>query len=429
MKTYMPCSSDEHRIARRQFLGGVAAGAGAITGGLGVFAQPAVAKQLAAGQKRVLVIDLKGGVSQLETWDPKPGTDTGGPFRAIPTSVPGLHICELLPHTAKQMHHLAVVRSINTRENNHGNGKYLMLTGRRKNEPGDYPYIGAVVAKALERPENPLPGHVRISPKGKAGRRQDYAYLGPKYSAMVLEDGQPPQFSARPDGMSAEIDARRNAFRRRVNERFSRRRKTAATEAYTFNYEQALELIERREIFDIGREPAKDLDRYGKHDFGRHCLLARRLLEKGVNFVQLEHVEYDTHNENFNFHLEQLGEFDRPFATLLGDLHERGLLEHTLVVVLSEFGRTPRINKNFGRDHWGTAWSIVMGGCGVQKEAVIGKTNSNGTSVADREVDHGHLFHTYLQAVGVDSTGHFDIAGRPMPLANPAREPIGELLV
>jgi hypothetical protein len=422
------CGSTEHRIARRTFLGGVAAGMGAVAGGLGALALPAVAEDLKRRQRQVLVVDLRGGVSQFESWDPKPGTDTGGPFRAIPTSVPGVHICELLPHTARQMHHLAIVRSINTREDDHGKGKYAILTGRRREDPQDYPYLGAVMSRALAGATSGLPGHVRIAPQGKAGRRSDAAYLGPAHASMALEDGRPPENLARPEALAAEADARRHELRRSADQRFAARRGTAETQLYTHNYEQALDLIARRDLFDIEREPERDRDRYGRHDFGRHCLLARRLLEQGVTFVQVEHVEYDTHAENFNFHIEQLGEFDRPFATLVADLADRGLLEHTLIVVLSEFGRTPRININLGRDHWGSSWSIALGGCGIQKGAVIGKTNDNGTAVADREVHHGHLFHTYLQAIGLDSTGHFHLGGREVPMADPAFGPIRELL-
>ncbi len=174
----------------------------------------------------------------------------------------------------------------------------------------------------------------------------------------------------------------RNAFRDRVNDRFAQRRRTAETDAYSYSYEQALQLMERKDVFDVTKEPAKDLERYGTHDFGRHCLLARRLLEHGVTFVQVTHSNYDTHYENFEFHIEQLGEFDRTFATLLDDLHERGMLESTLVVVMTEFGRTPKINANYGRDHWGTAWSVALGGCRIQNGAVIGKTNDNGTAVS-----------------------------------------------
>ncbi len=177
-----------------------------------------------------------------------------------------------------------------------------------------------------------------------------------------------------------------------------------------------------------GTETEQDLDRYGRHDFGRHCLLARNLLEHGATCVKVTHHGYDTHAENFNFHLEQLGEFDKTFSMLLDDIHDRGMLDSTLVIVYSEMGRTPKINTKYGRDHWGTAWSMALGGCGIQPGAIIGKTNRDGTQVADREVDAGHLFHTYLSAVGLDSTDDHDLSGRSIPIADPAAEPIKELL-
>jgi hypothetical protein len=426
MKCHYACGSPEHLLARRQFLGGVAAGA--VVGGLGVFARPSAANELAKKQMRVLCFNMAGGLSQLESWDPKPGTNTGGPFRAIPTSVPGTHICELLPESAKVMHHLSIVRSINTKENDHGKGHYMMFTGRRETPAADYPRLGAVAAKALAPASSALPGHIQISPGGSGGRSNDAAYLGPQYASVVLGDGKPPQYTARPDSISEISDQQRNSFRRTANDFFALRRRTAMTDAYTSSFEQAQELMRQREIFDVTKEPQQDQDRYGSHDFGRHCLLARRLLEHGITFVQVTHSNYDTHNENFNFHIEQLGEFDKPFATLVADIAARGMLDSTLIVVLSEFGRTPNINQYYGRDHWGTAWSICLGGAKVQRGAVIGKTNENGTVVADRQVDAGHLFHTYLQAVGVDSTGHFNIDGREIPIADPAMQPIKELI-
>ncbi|HJN13128.1 MAG TPA: DUF1501 domain-containing protein [Pirellulaceae bacterium] len=431
MKCSYTCRSSDHLLARRQFMGTLAGGtlaSGAVVGGLSALAAPDASKQLAKNQKRVLVVNMAGGLSQLESWDPKPATNTGGPFRAIATTVPGTQICELLPKTARQMHHLSLVRSINTKENDHGKGQYLMQTGRRRTPAGDFPRIGAVAAKALNDPTKSLPGHIVISAGGSGGRSNDAAYLGPEFASVSMGNGKPPQNTDRPAGVSETSELQRHAFRRRVNDRFALRRRTAMTDAYTANYEQALELMKQRDVFDVSKEPQADLDRYGKHDFGRHCLLARRLLENDITFVQVTHSNYDTHNENFNFHLEQLGEFDSPFATLVADLADRGMLESTLIIVLSEFGRTPNINQNYGRDHWGTAWSICLGGAGIQSGAVIGKTNNNGTKVEDREVDHGHLFHTYMQAVGVDSTGHFDIDGRAMPIADPSYTAIDELL-
>ncbi len=427
MKCHYACGSAEHLLERRKFLGTLAGAAGAATFGVPRLLHAAM-PELAANQKHILIVYMAGGLSQLESWDPKPKTDTGGPFRAIPTSVPGLHISELLPYTAKQMHHLSVVRSINTKENDHGKGRYCMTTGRRQEPVGDYPHLGAVGAKLLSAEASPLPGHIHITPGGSGGSSNNAAFLGPKYASISLGNGEPPKNTALPESISAESDQRRNVFRARVNDHFARRRRWAESDAFVSSFDQARQLMERRDVFDVTKEPAADLERYGDHEFGRHLLLARRLLENGVSCVQVIHSNYDTHHENFDFHIEQLGEFDNAFATLVADLVDRGLWKSTLLVVMSEFGRTPKINHRFGRDHWGTAWSVVLGGCGIQPGAVIGKTNDNGTAVADREVDHGHLFHTYLQAVGVDSTTKFETSGRSIPMADPAAEPITELL-
>ena len=424
MRCQYSCGSAEHLLARRQFLGGMGLG---VVGGLSALTSTAAAKQLASQQRRVLVVNMAGGLSQLESWDPKPGVKTGGPFRAIATSVPGIHISELLPKTATQMHRLALVRSINTKENDHGKGRYAMLHGRRRTPAAEYPVLGAVAAKTLSPETASLPGHIVVT-GGSGGRGNDAAYLGPRFASVSLGNGKPPQNMDRASNLTEVGDQKRNAFRQRVNDRFALKRRTAQTDAYTYNFEQAAKLMKQKDVFDISKEPPKDFERYGDHDFGRHCLLARRLLENDVTFVQVSHSNYDTHNENFTFHFEQLGEFDSAFSCLVQDLEDRGMLESTLIVVLSEFGRTPRINARYGRDHWGTAWSVCLGGAKVQPGAVIGSTNKEGTAVSEREVDHGHLFHTYLHAVGLDSSSSFDIGGRPMPLADPAAEPISELI-
>ncbi len=428
MKINYACRSAEHGVARRQFLGSMAASAGLMAGGLGVFSSPVIAQQLRSDQKRIVVFNMHGGLSQLESWDPKPGTGTGGPFLAIPTSVPGIHVSELLPQTAQQMHHLCLVRGVNTSEDDHGKGAYMMLTGRRQTPAANFPQLGAVAAKSLTPAGSALPGHILITPGGSGGRGNDSAYLGPKYSSIYLGNGNPPQNTTRPENMAETSDAARQDFRRAVNERFLNRRRTAVTEAFAYSYEQAEQLMRQRDVFDVTKEPATDLERYGTHDFGRHCLLARRLLEQGITCVQLSHSNYDTHNENFNFHIEQMGEFDRSFSCFVADLAARGMLDSTLLVVLSEFGRTPNINQYYGRDHWSRAWSVCLAGCRIPRGAVYGKTNADGTAVEDGQVDHGALFHTYLQAAGVDSTGSFDIDGRDMPIADPSTAAVSQLL-
>ncbi len=422
------CGSSAHPVSRRAFLG-TSLGATAALGAAG-FASPAAAKELSKTQKRVLVVFLEGGLSQLESWDPKPNTDTGGPFKAISTSVPGTHVCELLPCTAKLMHHIALVRSLNSQTGDHAQGHNLMLTGRKMEAGITYPHLGAVSARLLGGSGSALPGHVRILPKGGSGfNGADASFLGPRFASVGLGDGKPPADLFRPTDLPSSADAAREAFRKKLNDRFAKSRKSAATDAYTESFDQAERVVKQAEIFNLDREPSKVADKYGRHDFGRHMLLARRLLEAGVTYVKVSHSNYDTHHENFDFHIEQLGEFDKPFAALLEDLAERGMLESTLVVVMSEMGRTPRINDRYGRDHWGKAWSVALAGAGIKGGAVVGKTNPTGTAVADREVLAGHLFHTYLQAVGLDSTKNFYPSERPVPIADPKTAAIKEVLV
>src|SRR3954447_27060098 len=226
MKCQYACHSAEHVLSRRSFIGGLA-GAGAVASGLGgvLAASPGVAEQLKVKPKHILNIFMHGGVSQLESWDPKPNTDTGGPFRAIATSVPGIHICELLPSTAKQMHHLAIVRSLNTKNGDHGKGQIEMVTGRNRVPGSDYPHLGAVAAKTLTPPGPfPLPGHVLIRGGGPGSGQA--AYLGPKYASVVMDDGKPPKYTERLASLTAEADARRNAFRAAASDRFAGRRPT-----------------------------------------------------------------------------------------------------------------------------------------------------------------------------------------------------------
>ncbi len=412
------CNPLDHNIARRAFLAGSAAGA------VGLLGSSSQAENLKRQQKRVLQIFLQGGVSQLESWDPKPGTLYGGPFQAIETSVPGIHISELLPHIAKRMHLLSIVRGINIKINDHGQGRLFMEKGRRA---GDYPYVGAVASKYLSPAESNLPGYIHISTRGLSDVAGGASFLGANHGQLKLLGAKAPSNLTVPKGLDETSDAKRDGLRLLFNQRFTKHRSKSLTEAYDASYHQAAKLMKQKAMFEEAGS-AEDQARYGTHDFGRHCLLARTLLENGATCVKVTHHGYDSHAENFNFHLEQLGEFDKPFCMLLDDLKDRGLLDSTLVLIHSEFGRTPKINVRYGRDHWGTAWSMAMGGCGIQPGAVVGKTNDKGTAVIDREVDAGHLFHTYWQALGLDSTADHDLDGRSVPIGDPAAAPIKELL-
>ena len=427
MRFKYACGSQEHLVARRQFLGTAAAAAGGLLLGFSGHAPALVAAELERSRRQLLVIFLDGGLSQFESWDPKPGTDTGGPFRAIATSVPGLQVSELLPHTAKQMHHLSVVRSVITKENDHEPAKYLLETGRSRAAGADFPHLGAAAASFLASPQNDLPPYVVVQSSsyflGHAG------FLDSRFAGVLLENGRQPRNLTPPAGLSADDIKRRSELRLLFDQRFGQRRRSADTEAYTGSYRTAERLAARKDVFDLSKESARDIDRYGTHDFGRHCLLARRLIENGVSCVQVRHRNYDTHVENFNYHLEKVGEFDRPFATLISDLADRRLLDNTLVLVMSEMGRSPQINKALGRDHWCNGWSLVLGGCGIQKGTVYGKTDRRGTEVTDGAVNQADLFHTFYTALGLDSARSFEVNGRSLPIADPGHGPISELLV
>jgi uncharacterized protein (DUF1501 family) len=323
------------------------------------------------------------------------------------------------------MHHLSVVRSVNTRENDHARGKYFMQTGQKKAPPLDYPFLGSVFSSELAPPNSTLPGFIHVGGEGNAS---ECAFLSPRFAPLGLQDGGAPRNLKLPDGIDAAEEARRQALRLKVSQRFGKGRRQADAEIYNNSYDQAASLLARKDLFDVTKVSPKDAERYGSHEFGRQCLLARRLLEQGVTFIKISHRNYDTHSENFNFHIEQLGEWDRPFAAFISDMAERGLLQNTLVLVMSEFGRTPKINPFVGRDHWGSAWSVVLGGCGIQPGAVIGKTNALGTQVVDREVHAGHLFHTYYRAVGLDPIRTWTVNGRPVDKVDRKCDSIRELL-
>lgn len=423
MRCQYACQSSEH-VSRRSFLQGAGGALGML--GFGGMVHAQAAKELERKQRQVVVFWLSGGVSQLETWDPKPNTDNGGPFNSIETSASGVRICELLPHTAKQMHHLALVRGVNTKENNHAKGAYIMQTGHRQTPGFEFPYLGSAFSSLLNPPDSPLPGYICV---GRGGSAKEASFLGPRHVPLTLAEGKPPSNLDRHKTLSAEGDLRRRRIRKSLSDRFGRGRRQAETEVYNSSFDQAANLMGRKDIFDFSTFSDAEVAAYGKHDFGRQCLMARKLVESGVTFTKVTHTNYDTHSENFNFHIEQLGEFDKPFATFVGDLYDRGLLEHTLIIVMCEFGRTPRINQRVGRDHWGSAWSVALGGVGVRGGAVSGKTNANGTKVIDGEVNGGHLFHTYYRAVGLDPTEPFYYRGRPFEKAAEGTEPIKEILV
>jgi uncharacterized protein (DUF1501 family) len=234
-----------------------------------------------------------------------------------------------------------------------------------------------------------------------------------------LGDGKPPESLLRPASVSQADDELRNEFRTKLNARYAATHRKQNAEANSYVYDVARELSRRTDLFDETKLSERDRQRYGTHEIGRHMLLGRRLLESGVRFVKVNSYGWDTHGDNFNGSQSLIGKFDQAFAALIEDLAERGMLDHTLVIAVSEFGRTPKINSHVGRDHWPQAWSIAMAGCGLKRGVAIGATSERGEVVATEPYDIGHFFHTWFKALGIDPDKvNYDNHGQPLPIAH-----------
>jgi hypothetical protein len=425
------CGSPEHSIDRRLFLqGGLTTALGVSLMGLGAPNHAWAASEVGKRKKQVLLLWLAGGASQLETWDPKPGRPTGGPFKAIPTSVPGVHISELLPQMAKLMHKVAIVRSLDTRIGDHGQAADLVQRGRRNEAGFEYPDFGSVVAKELGQRDAPVPEYVSIylATEGQRWGKPLPGFLGGRYAAMALERSLKPENIELPKGMTDTDHVEQEHLRRYLSERFNRGREAAEIEGYNSAYARVRGLMKADRLFDLEQEPAKVRDRYGKTDFGQHALVGRRLLEAGVPMVKVSRAWWDSHADNFESHRELVGELDHVLSTLVLDLEERGLLSTTLIVLLSEFGRTPGINRDVGRDHFASAWSTGFIGCGIKGGTVYGKTDPNGQTVAEGKVGAGDVTATIFSAVGINPRKNYHLGSRPIPLTPEDAKPIKAVL-
>jgi hypothetical protein len=417
-------------VNRRQFLhGGAAAALGVGLGGIEFPFDPLWAGELRRQRKQVLLLWLAGGASQLETWDPKPGRPTGGPFRAIPTAVPSIHISELMPKMAGLMNRVALVRSLDTRVADHGQASELMQRGRRETEVA-HPDFGSVIARELGNGSSKVPEYVSLYlvTEGQRSARPTPGFLGGRYGAMSLERSLKPENLDLPTGLDVAQYTEREHLRQYLSERFGEGRDTAAVQGYNSAYARVPGLMQSESLFDLEREPAAVRARYGPTEFGRHALVGRRLIEAGVPMVKVGRGWWDSHTDNFESHRELVTELDHVFSTLLLDLEERGLLQSTLVVALSEFGRTPVINKDLGRDHFASAWSCAFAGCGIRGGTVHGKTDADGKAVVDGKVGAGDVLATIYTAVGLNLKKTYRVGPRPIPLVPEGSRPIKTVL-
>ena len=359
------CGSPEHGLHRRAFLGSMAAGVTAFAtdmSGLNVLTTPALANELKKQQKRVIMLWLAGGASQLETFDPKPGAATGGPFRAIQTSVPGVQISELMPKMAQRLQHTCIIRSLNTKDGDHGGGAKMMMRGRRDEANLKYPDLGAVLARELGRADSQVPDYVSFyfATEGRDFAPGSAGFLGARYAPMELSKSMIPENIRRLDGITDLDHKERGDLRELLSKQFSEGRLSSTVGSHNEAYQRVRGLMASEKLFDIEQEPQKIRDRYGATQFGEQALVARRLVEAGVPFVRVGRAWWDSHGQNFETHQELVPELDHVMATLIDDLKERGLLESTLIITLAEFGRTPSINASLGRDHFASAWSTTL---------------------------------------------------------------------
>ncbi|HZN36322.1 MAG TPA: DUF1501 domain-containing protein [Pirellulaceae bacterium] len=404
-------------VQRRDFLKAIPAAAAAA----GLHSWPDLmsvrAADLRKSGKACILLWMQGAPSQFETFDPKPGHANGGETKAIKTAVSGIEIAENLPEVAKTMRELCVIRSLNSREGQHPRATYLMHTGYLPTAAVKYPTIGSIVAKEIGNPASDLPSFVRI---GNSRFTDGAGLLGVDYDPLVMQAAnRPPENTSLPS--SAPRFQRRLSLLEQMQADYANHGGKQAVADHQKVYAQAAKLMlsPKMQTFDIGQEPQQARDAYGSSAFGQGCLLARRLIETGVTFVEVSLGNWDTHQDNFNRTRTLCQQLDQPFAALIADLKQRGMLDSTLIVWMGEFGRTPRINPNSGRDHYPRAFSAVLAGCGVKGGQVVGATDAGGESVKGKPVGVSDMLRTICHALGIDaSKENMSSIGRPIKIVD-----------
>jgi hypothetical protein len=416
-------------LSRRDFfkLGAAGVLATSTSGWLDVLAARAAASGVK--HKSCILLWMDGGPSHKDTFDLKPGTANAGSFRPIPTSVQGIQISEHLPRLARLMHHGAIVRSMSTGEGAHGRAKYYMHTGYKEGVGGIvYPSLGSIVSKEFARPEYPLPNFVSVG-----NRSFGSGFLGAKHQPLVVVDPKRGVENLKPVVEGKQFDNRVGLLED-MEQGFFKNYKATSIKDHRTTYHRAVELMQSREAkaFDLSREPAASRAPYGESKFGEGCLLARRLVETGVSFVEVTLNGWDTHQNNFDRVKQLSGQVDAAMSALVADLKARGLLDTTLVIWMGEFGRTPKINNRGpkpGRDHYPRAWSTVLMGGGIKGGQVIGKTDHEGATVTERMVSAIDFMATVCRILGID---HHKVnttpTNRPIRVVDKAAKPIQELL-
>lgn len=428
----------DQTITRREMLRLAAAGvAGASQSGwLGTLA--AHAAQTRVRPKSCILLWMDGGPSHHDTFDPKPDApaDVRGELQAIATSVPGIQVCEKFPKLARLMQHAALLRGMSTDEAEHGRARFYVHTGYKPGFSGlRYPILGSMVSAELGRPDASLPNFVVAGAAGgKASFLTDAGYRGARHEPLILNNpGQGLEHLNAP--VPDDDFADRASVLDQLEQSFARTTQSGAAAAHATTYRRALELMrsDKTKAFELSSEPAASRQSYGESKFGQNCLLARRLVEAGVSFVELYLGSWDSHTKPASDEaLKLMTQVDDGMSALVNDLRERGLLDTTLIIWMGEFGRTPKIGigKNVGgRDHWSKAWNTVMVGGGIRGGQVIGKTDAIGGEVSERPIAIKDFMATVCEVLGIDYTRQVEAPGkRPVRIVDEGAQPIRELL-
>lgn len=409
------CQPGEH-LSRRAFFKGTLATAGglAVANWGGMFNSQTIAQEARRQGKRCILLWMAGGASQLETFDMKSGRPTSGTFRPISSRVPGTQVCEYLPKIAQVVDKLAIIRSMSTNDPGHSTGTHLMHCGYKQEAFVRHPEIGAMVAKFLGREDCPLPSFIQLGAGGgESSPNAGSGYLGPAYQPFKLgRAGAMPENTA--PYAATEADQRRTGLLNSLNEAFTRETTSPAAAALIAAQDRSRRLLASRAVFDATSEWDRYRSLYGDSDFGKNCLVARRLVESGVPFVEIEQQNYDSHSDNFEWHKALLPPLDHGWSGLITDLDQRGLLNDTLVVWMGEFGRTPGINNRAGRDHFARAWSVVLAGGGTKGGVTYGTTDADAKEVINNPVNEGDLFATIYTALGINPRARHFVGTRPI---------------
>lgn len=380
-----------------------------------------LASESSRSERSCIVIFQNGGASQLDTFDPKPEApaDIRGSFGTVPTSVPGVHFSGLLPRSAKAFHKFAVIRSMHSDEAIHERARQYIFSGTKPRNDLLHPSFGAVMSKERGG-RNGLPAFVVIPEKDLSA---DAGFLGPSHDPFIAGDPNAKGFTVKdltlPAGISQEESQARRALLGKMDNEFRKMTESPLLDDLDQFSQKALDLISSpaaRKAFDIHSEPDKLRDAYGRTGVGQGCLLARRLIESGTRLATVFHGGYDTHREHERGVKRTSPDFDQAFPTLLEDLEQRGLLASTLVLVIGDFGRTPKINFSGGRDHWPRGFCVAMAGAGVQGGVVVGRSDAQAGEPADRPVTIEDLGATVYKLLGIDIHKEYRTNGRPVKI-------------